>query len=138
MFIRLYEDDVKGRISDERFAMLSGTYEDEPAQLKAEMETLQQEITAQAKNKVDLETFAAKVRMYSGLQKLTPYALRESIKCIYVETPVEIGGKRHQNIRICYDFIGYIPLDELSKQEGFQNSCEGGRTHSTVPDGKVS
>lgn len=117
MFIRLYEDNVKGRISDERFAMLSGTYEDEQAQLKAEMETLQQEITAQTKTEVDLETFVAKARMYSDLQKLTPYALRELIKCIYVEAPVEIDGKRHQNIRICYDFIGYIPLDELNKQE---------------------
>lgn len=46
MFIRLYEDNVKGRISDERFAMLSGTYENEQAQLKSEMEMLQQEITA--------------------------------------------------------------------------------------------
>ena len=29
MFIRLYEDNVKGRISDERFAIMSKTYEDE-------------------------------------------------------------------------------------------------------------
>ena len=117
MFIRLYEDNVKGRISDERFAMLSGTYEDEQAQLKSEMETLQQEMTAQTKTEVDLEEFVAKVKKYSQLQELTPYALRELIKCIYVEAPAEIDGKRHQNIRICYDFIGYIPLDELCEQD---------------------
>ena len=32
MFIRLYEDNVKGCISDERFSMMSGAYEDEQAQ----------------------------------------------------------------------------------------------------------
>ena len=117
MFIRLYEDNVKGRISDERFSMMSKTYEDEQTQLKSDMESLQQEIEAQTKNEVDLEAFIEKVRKYSDLQELTPYALRELVSAIYVEAPVEINGKRHQNIRIHYDFIGLIPLDELSRQE---------------------
>ena len=117
MFIRLYEDNVKGRISDERFAMMSKTYEDEQAQLKAEADTLRQEIKAQAQNEVDLESFVKKVRKYSDLRELTPYALRELVKGIYVEAPVEINGKRHQNIRIQYDFVGFIPMDELSRRD---------------------
>lgn len=60
MFIRLYEDNVKGRISDDRFAMMSRTYEDEQAQLKSEAESLQQEIEQQAQSEVDLELFIAK------------------------------------------------------------------------------
>ena len=109
MFIRLYEDNVKGRISDERFSMLSRTYEDEQSQLRTELETLQQEIEVQTKNEVDLESFIEKVRRYSDL--------RELVSAIYVEAPVEINGKRHQNIRIEYDFIGFIPLEELNRQE---------------------
>ena len=116
MFIRLYEDNVKGRISDERFSVMSGAYEDEQAQLKAEAEALRQEIEAQAQNEVDLDAFVEKVRKYSDLRELTPYALRELVKGIYIEEPIEIDGKRHQNIRIEYDFIGFIPLDELSGQ----------------------
>ena len=27
------------------------------------------------------------------------------------------SGKRRQSISICYDFVGFIPLDELMKQE---------------------
>lgn len=108
---------MKGRISDEHFSMLSRTYEDEQAQLKSAMETLQQELKAQAKNEVDLEFFIEKVRKYSDLQELTPYALRELISAIYAEAPVEVNGKRHQNIRIHYDFIGLILLEELSTQE---------------------
>ncbi|MCI8424027.1 MAG: hypothetical protein HFF50_10970 [Lawsonibacter sp.] len=68
MFIRLYEDNVKGRISGGRFAMMSKTYEDEQAQLKAEADALRQEIEAQAQNEVDLESFVEKVRKYSDVR----------------------------------------------------------------------
>lgn len=81
------------------------------------MDVLQQEINAQAKNEADLESFIEKVQKYSDLQELTPYALRELVSAIYVEAPVEISEKRHQNIRIYYDFIGRIPLNELGRQE---------------------
>ena len=97
--------------------MLSGAYEDEQAQLRTEMGTLQQEVEAQTNSEVDLESFIEKVRKYSDLRELTPYALRELVSAIYVETPVEIDGKRNQNIRIEYDFIGFIPLKELNRQE---------------------
>jgi site-specific DNA recombinase len=40
LFIRIYEDNVAGRITDEKFSMMSKTYEDEQAQLKAEIQTL--------------------------------------------------------------------------------------------------
>ncbi len=56
------------------------------------------------------------MREYSDLRELTPYALRELVKAVYIEAPVEIDGKRRQNIRIQYDFVGFIPLNELNRQ----------------------
>ena len=47
LFIRLYEDNVSGKINDERFAMMSRGYEDEQCQLKANAEVLRQEIETQ-------------------------------------------------------------------------------------------
>ena len=47
----------------------------------------------------------------------TPYALRELVKAIYIEAPDKSGGKRHQGIRISYDLVGFIPAEELLKQE---------------------
>ena len=44
LFIRIYEDNVAGKITDERFSMMSQSYEDEQTQLKAEIQTLQQDI----------------------------------------------------------------------------------------------
>ena len=117
LFIRIYEDNVAGRITDEKFSMMSKTYEDEQAQLKAEIQTLQQEIEVQERQIENLEQFIQRVRKYEDLDELTPYALRELVKAIYIEAPDKSSGKRHQGIRISYDLVGFIPVEELLKQE---------------------
>ena len=48
-----------------------------------------------------------------GIEKLTPYALRELIQGIYVEAPDKSSGERRQTIHIKYDGSGFIPLDVL-------------------------
>ena len=117
LFIRIYEDNVAGRITDEKFSMMSKTYEDEQAQLKVEIQTLQQEIEVQERQIENLEQFIQRVRKYEDLDELTPYALRELVKGVYIEAPDKSSGKRRQNIRISYDLVGFIPLNELMKEE---------------------
>ena len=117
LFIRIYEDNVAGRITDEKFSMMSKTYEDEQAQLKEEIQTLQQEIEVQERQIENLEQFIQRVRKYEDLDELTPYALRELVKAIYIEAPDKSSGKRHQGIRISYDLVGFIHVEELLKQE---------------------
>ena len=117
LFIRIYEDNVAGKLSDERFSMMSQSYEDEQTQLKAEIQTLRQDIEVQERQIENLEQFIQRVHKYANLQELTPYSLRELVKAIYIEAPDKSSGKRRQNIRISYDLVGFIPVDELMKQE---------------------
>lgn len=117
LFIRIYEDNVAGRITDEKFSMMSKTYEDEQAQLKVEIQTLQQEIEVQERQIENLEQFIQRVRKYEDLDELIPYALRELVKAIYIEAPDKSSGKWYQGIRISYDLVGFIPVEELLKQE---------------------
>ena len=65
----------------------------------------------------NLEQFIQRVHKYEDLDELTPYALRELVKAIYIEAPDKSSGKRHQGIRISYDLVGFIPVEELLKQE---------------------
>ncbi len=117
LFIKIYEDNAKGKLSDDRFAMMSKTYEDEQAQLKVEIVNLQREIEVQERQIDDLEQFIQRVRRYTDLTELTPYALRELVKAVYVEAPDKSSGKRKQGVHIEYDLVGYIPVDELIKAE---------------------
>ena len=117
LFIRLYEDNVNGKVSDQRFAMMSAAYEDEQENLKAEVQTLQKEVEAQERQLDNLEQFIQLAHKYIDLQELTPYALRELVKAIYIEASDKSSGKRRQGIRIAYDLVGFIPLEKLMKQE---------------------
>ena len=117
LFIRLYEDNVASRISDDRFTMMSQAYESEQYDLKAEAEVLRQEIETQEQQNQNLEQFIQKARKYAELTELTPYVAHELIKAIYVGAPDKSSGKRRQSIHICYDLIGFIPLSELMTQE---------------------
>ena len=117
LFIHLYEDHVAGKVSDERFAMMSRNYEDEQQALKVDMEKLRQEIEAQEQKNQDLELFIQKVKKYADLEELTPYAVHDLIKAIYIGAPDKSSGKRRQSIHIQYDLVGFIPLDKLMKQD---------------------
>lgn len=96
--------------------MMNKAYEDEQAALKEEIASLQEEIEVQERQLDNLEKFIGTIRRYEDLDRLTPYAARELIKAIYVGKPDKSSGKRRQEVRIEYDFIGYIPLDELLKE----------------------
>ena len=115
LFIRIYEDNVAGRLDDERFAMMSKNYTEEQKDLKAEVKTLQQQIHEQEQQAENIEQFVQRVKRNSTLTELTPYALRELVKAVYVDAPDKSSGKRRQKVHIEYDLVGYIPVDELLK-----------------------
>lgn len=61
-----------------------------------EIRSLQQEIEAKERQIENLEQFIQRVHTYEDLQELTPYALRELIKAIYIEASdkrVANGGR---------------------------------------------
>lgn len=117
LFLKIYEDNANSKLSDERFAMMSKSYEDEQSALKAEVAKLQEEIKVQEQQIENLEKFIQRVKKYTTLTELTPYALRELVKAIYVEAPDKSSGKRKQGIHVEYDLVGFIPVDELMKAE---------------------
>ena len=65
LFIRLYEDNVSGKVSDERFTMMSRGYEDEQRNLKADVEVLRQEIETQEQQNQNIEQFIQRIRKHA-------------------------------------------------------------------------
>ena len=117
LFIKIYEDNAHGKLNDERFDMLSQSYEAEQKQLEAEAVQLKQEIEVQQRQNESIEKFIQKAKGYVGMEELDPYALRELVQAIYVDAPDKSSGKRRQHIHIKYDGIGFIPLNELLQKE---------------------
>ena len=96
---RLYEDNISGKLSDERFIKLSRDYELEQTNLTNLVEHLRQEVKEQEKQKVNVRQFIAAVRKYTDMQQLDAYILREFVDKIYISevyTPDDIVGKIHE------------------------------------------
>ena len=117
LFMKIYEDNANGKLSDDRFDMMSQSYDAEQKQLEEESLSIQQEIEVQEQQIENIEKFVQKAHKYVHIEELTPYALRELVSAIYVDAPNKSSGKRVQHIHIKYDGLGYIPLDELEAKE---------------------
>lgn len=117
LFIRIYEDNASGKLSDERYEMMSRAYEAEQKALEAEAERLKKEIEVQEARSQDIDRFIQKTGNCIGIEELTSYILHELVKAIYISAADKSGGKRRQSIHIQYDGIGFIPLNLLTEQE---------------------
>lgn len=107
---RLYEDNVLGKISDERFAILSEEYEAEQRELKERSASIRTELDRAEETQQGAEKFVGIVRKHLHFDELTPALLREFIEKIVVHEAVETDGRRHQQIDIYYSFIGRVDL----------------------------
>ena len=103
MIKRLYEDNVNGKISDERFMELSADYEQEQRELKDRAAALQAELDKSQAATVNAEKFMGIVRKHLAFEELTPTLLREMIEKIVVhECSYDENGTRRQDIEIYY------------------------------------
>ena len=117
---RLYEDNISGKLSDERFIKLSRDYELEHTNLTNLVEHLRQEVKEQEKQKVNVRQFIAAVRKYTDMQQLDASILREFVDKIYISevyTPDENEPRiKVREIEIVYNFIGAFDFEEAREQ----------------------
>ena len=112
LFERLYEDNVAGKITDERFARMSLKYEEEQAELTEKIKSLKATIDKAESNSVTADMFISTVRKYTRAKKLTPRMLGELIQYIEVHQSEKIDGVWEQHLTIHYNCIGVIDIPD--------------------------
>lgn len=106
---RIYEDNVLGKISDERFLRMSANYESEQKELLATMESDEQTVKKAEQEKVDLKVFLDTIRKCTDLKELTPTIVNTLIKRIDVHNSVkDDNGVKHVPIDISFTAVGII------------------------------
>lgn len=118
IFQRIYEDNITGKLSDERFMKMSKGYEDEQHTLQAEADKIQNELQQEEKKSVDVKRFLAIVKKYTDLTELTPEILREFVDRIIVHAPDKSSGRRLQEIEIIYNHIGEFDHSKVTLWKG--------------------
>lgn len=112
LFKRTYEDMVSGRLTEERFDMLSREYEAEQKIVRAKIQDLQTLIDTGEQEQVDLKRFLKNVRKYTDPEGLTAEMLNDLVDKIIVHAPDKSSGHRRQKIEIYYKAVGIIMLTE--------------------------
>lgn len=104
LFARLYEDNVSGKISDERFEQMSANYDNEQKQLKQTVAKLQAFIEKTEQKTADISSFIQLVSKHTYINELTPEIMHELIEKIIVHAPDKSSGHRQQKVEIYFRF----------------------------------
>ena len=113
LFERIYEDNVSGKLSDDRFAKMSRRYEEEQKELSEKIKKLRSEIEKQSSRATSTDMFVSIVRKYTRARKLTPRMLNELIEKIEVFNAEKVDGVWEQRLRIHYNCVGAIEIADL-------------------------
>ncbi len=118
LFRKIYEDNVNGKLNDERFYKLSDGYEAEQEQLKQEIETVTAEVSEADTEATNVAKLIAVTKKYTRIDELTPEVLNAFVDKIVVHEREKKDGKRTQQIDIHYSYVGIvdIPTDEEMRE----------------------
>ena len=114
---RLYEDNLDGKISDERFAKMTSTYEQEQKDLQARVITLRETLATAKTQQLNIDSFLTQVKKYTEVKELDAEIIRNLVKRIDVFTPEKVPGTRtkKQTVLIHWNFIGAVELPQEQK-----------------------
>lgn len=110
---KLYEDNVEGKISDERFAKMLAIYETEQSQLTHRLAELGHIIDAAKQKFSNADRFLRLVKTYTDIKELNSEIIRTFIEKIYVYGNEKPWDRNTKKLKVIFNFIGevHIPSD---------------------------
>ncbi|SJZ57550.1 Site-specific DNA recombinase [Pilibacter termitis] len=105
---RLYEDNITGKLSDERFMKMSQNYEQEQSKLKDSISAVKQELSTQESQSMDISRFMQRIQKYTNITELSVKIVNELIDKIIIHKPEGTKRNRILKIEIHYNFIGNL------------------------------
>lgn len=111
---KLYEDNIDGKVSDERFMKMSATYEAEQSGLKEHIEELEIILESSEEKKLNVDLFLKLVRNSSEIKELTPEIIRTFVEKIEVYQPEKVPGTRTKKQTICiyWNYVGAVEIPD--------------------------
>ena len=115
IFKHVDEDNITGKLTDERFKKLSADYEAEQAALQTQANSLREEIQEEESKCANVERFLSIVRKYTEIPELTPHILHEFVEKIVVHAATDPHSKtnRKQEVDIYYKGIGILEMSRV-------------------------
>ena len=120
---KIYEDNVNGKLSDDRFQKMMSTYESEQETLTATVDRLHSEIKVLQAKTANLESFMNLVARVGDVTELTEEVARLFIERVVVHEAVFAAGTKRakvsQQVDVYFSYIGqFNPRGESEEFHG--------------------
>ena len=123
---RIYEDNVLGRLSDERYERMSAGYEKEQHDLVTSVAENERRLRKMEKERTDLHALLKGLREFTEVRELTPELVNTLIRRIEIHNSDRSTGHVRVKVDIYFTAVGIIDLpteEELkSLMEEMQNA----------------
>ena len=110
LVVSAYEDKVKGVMPEALCVQLMNRYEDERRGKLEQRTQLTAQLEATQEDEQATDEWLAVIRDYAQLEELDRPTLLRLVKRIEVGEKYEIAGETHRDIKIYYNFVGYVEL----------------------------
>lgn len=119
LYKKLYESFARGIIAEEKFTMLSSSYEEEQKKLLADIQIYEKSLEEQQESRCDLDSFYELVDKYTSFEELTTKMLNEFVEKVLVHKAEKLDGRRTQKVEVYLNFIGCVefPAPEKTAEE---------------------
>lgn len=115
LYKKLYESFALELIPEDKFQMLSESYESEQNKLRADINAYENELSKVKDTEGDIERFYELVDRYTSFEELTPRMLNEFVEKVLVHKAEKIDGRRVQKVEVYLNFVGKLELPEPVK-----------------------
>ncbi len=107
---KLFEDNVEGKIGDDRFMKMTATYEAEQNQLKERIAELEAIIAEANEQSTNIDSFLKIVHTYTDIQELNAEIIRTFIEKVYVYQSETKWSRNTKKLKIVFNFIGEVEI----------------------------
>ena len=108
LYAALYEDKVKGEVTDRNYRQLAAAYEKEQSELEKCIAENENVLQSAKSSSATADNFIELIKEYAEIEELTSSILHTLIEKIVVHTAVVENGVKTQEIEIFYKFVGKV------------------------------
>lgn len=110
LFSRIYEDNILGKLSDDRYTRMASEYEAEQKELIALVESSEKELEKTNQATVDMKMLSQGLREFTDIKKLTPTVVNKLIQRIEIHKNEKKHSHGHVKVDIYFTAVGLVDI----------------------------
>lgn len=109
---RIYEDNILGKLSDDRYSRMASMYENEQRELIETISISETELEKAEQQNVDMRLLLKTLRELTDFRELTPTIVNSLIQRIEVHNNDKYDGHCHVKVDIYFTAVGMIDIPD--------------------------